>query len=241
MINTKNTLFIILNIFISITSLSIKNVNTSSDPQLSVQPLLDIMANLKTEFKSLYDFTDLMLDEVFGKGVNNYPLVQFGNTLKEAFGTSLTAQGIPKKYTDFWIISIINKGKTVDRTQAHIAVQNSVLVAVFSRIFKKQDFKAKGSYAAQFNDLVERLYKVHLAFEELSGKFFVQADKDGNGSISLDEFKNSYAGLLQKGANVEKEFKTLDENKNGSLDPEEISHLLAKVLLKENPYFIVKA
>ena len=54
-------------------------------------------------------------------------------------------------------------------------------------------------------------------------KMFKKLDKDGNGSISLEEYKALAKGDDAKAEKLEKKFKKLDADGNGSLSMEEMA------------------
>ena len=59
-------------------------------------------------------------------------------------------------------------------------------------------------------------------------KAFKKLDKDGNGSISLEEYKALAKGDDGKAEKLEKKFKKLDTDGNGSLSPEEFAKGMGK-------------
>lgn len=59
-------------------------------------------------------------------------------------------------------------------------------------------------------------------------KMFKKLDKDGNGSISLEEFKAQAKGKEAKAAKLEKRFKKLDADGDGALSKEELAKGMGK-------------
>lgn len=135
-----------------------------------------------------------------------------------------------KRWVDYWIVKIGNRGKNVSEKEAQIDVQNGIVTLNFFEM-NKQNYKIGTSkYAKKVRELVERLSKTDNTNLRLTKEYFQKADSDKSGNISPVEFKAFFSPIIPKGVNVQKLFNEFDHDKNGTLSAEETGHVMGKIL-----------
>jgi hypothetical protein len=235
-----NTLFIILLLQLAFIESSRKNRSRLRKVKsVSVKDFTDIVEYWKVQLKRFHNVSDQIFDSI-ANGRNTISSSELKETWNGIFEHSLSySDKIPNELIEFWFVKDENDSDEVDRSSAYIATQNAIALAVFVNLYSGTPFKAEGQFKEEIESIVQDISAAHVRLDQISKEWFNQADVNGNGEIDLQEFKDAFTPILDDSDDADKVFHEADKSRNGYLEQQEVTHLVAKLLLRHNPYFII--
>jgi Ca2+-binding EF-hand superfamily protein len=237
-----NALFLILLVqLVFIESVRKSSITKTKTQAYSVSDFTEIVEYWKALFKRVHELSDKIFDSISGDSdtISQEALDEvWEGTFEQA---NKKSDKIPQELLDFWFVEDEDKTDELDSSNAYIATQNAVVLAVLDNLYSGSTFKAQGQFKEEIESLVNDITAAHLRFDQISKNWFKQADTSGDEQIDLEEFKTTFSQLLDQEDDVEKVFAEVDKDGSGYLDQQEVTHVLGKLLLRHNPYFIINS
>jgi hypothetical protein len=218
------------------------HVRGQAQADISLQGRLDELHDTwNGVFKRLHLLANELFDDLAGEGRSEVPTAEFKESIQEIFPFSQEdVKKIPTPYADFWLVAVPDAGEGIDRDEAYLVIQNSIITGVLLNLFTDVHFKAAGDVEERVNTLIARIIDANNKLETINKAIFKLADTNQNGEIDLAEFKATYAAFLDPKADLEAEFSKLDVDNSGFLNFEETAHIIAKHLLGNIPFMHIK-